>query len=116
MTLSFGKQARCPLGRGHRAQPHKMRGLLSVSSSFEAVPLDLDGARSAKAQTMTKITKRFNMQRAHSGVWSITDMFTGQPAVLDGVLLVGLKLLEADDILYKLNNLDLSDRKAKGIA
>lgn len=84
--------------------------------AFDAVLLDVDGARLARAQTMTKITKRYNMQRAHSGVWSIIDMFTGQPAILDGVLLVGLKLLEADDILYELNNLDLSHRKAKGIA
>ncbi|WP_192177663.1 hypothetical protein [Mesorhizobium amorphae] len=57
---------------------------------------------------MTKTTKRYNMQRAHSG--------TGLPAILHGVLLVGLKLLEADDILHKLNNLDLSERTAKGIA
>jgi hypothetical protein len=62
------------------------------------------------------MTKRCDMQRAHNGLWSIIDVFTGQPATLDGVLMVGLKLIEADDMLYILNNRDLSDRRAKGIA
>lgn len=62
------------------------------------------------------MTKRYDMQRAHSGLWSVIDVFTGQPVTHDGVLMVSLTLLEADEMLYVLNNRDLSDRKARGIA
>lgn len=65
---------------------------------------------------VTAMTKRYDMQKAHNGLWSVIDMFTGQPATLDGVLMVGLQLIEADDMLYILNSRDLSDRRAKGIA
>jgi hypothetical protein len=84
-----------------------------ISSTLTLSPISL---AQASAVALSVVVSTVRQCGAHSGVWSIIDMLTGEPAILDGVLLVGLKLLEADDILHKLNNLDLSDRKAKGIA
>jgi len=64
---------------------------------------------------VARMARRYDMQRDPGGLWSIIDVFTGQPATLDDVLMVGLLVQEADDMRYVLNNKDLSDRRAKGI-
>jgi len=64
----------------------------------------------------SRMAQRYEIRKEPDDLWSIIDVFTGQLATLEGVLRVGLKIQEADDMLYILNNRDLSDRKAKGIA
>lgn len=110
MALSFGMWAGYPVGAGHNDTKCVEASRLSIGCHRIVTGQISQGADNAK------VTKRYSIQRAPSGVWSIIDMLTGQPAILDGVLLVGLKLLGADDILYTLNNLDLSDSKAKAIS
>ena len=62
------------------------------------------------------MAQRYEIRKEAHDLWSIIDVFTGQPATLEGVLMVGLKIQEANDMLYILNNSDLSDRRTKGIA
>lgn len=61
------------------------------------------------------MARRYEMKGEPDGLWSIVDVFTGHPATLEGVLIVCLTVHEADDMLYILNNKDLSERRAKGI-
>ncbi len=59
--------------------------------------------------------QRYDMQEEPDGCWSVIDVFTGQPATLDGVLMVGLDIQEADDMLDLLNHRDARERNARGI-
>jgi type III secretory pathway lipoprotein EscJ len=62
------------------------------------------------------MAQRYEMREEPDDLWSIIDVFTGRPATVDSFLMVGLTVEEANDMLYILNNNDLSDKKAKGIA
>jgi hypothetical protein len=59
--------------------------------------------------------QRYDMREKPDGSWSVIDVFTGQPATLDGILMVGFEIQEADDILDLINNKDVKERRAKGI-
>src|SRR6266571_3957723 len=60
------------------------------------------------------MARRYEMRKEPNGLRSIIDVVTGHPATLEGVLMVGLTVHEADDMLYILKSKDLSDRRTKG--
>lgn len=56
-------------------------------------------------------TQRYNLKVEANNVWTVIDVFTGQPVVLDGYLMSNLLRDEADDLLDLLN---LKRRHAQG--
>jgi hypothetical protein len=61
--------------------------------------------------------RRYDRQKDDpEGFWMIIDVFTGQPATLDGILMAGLDLNEANDFRDILNCRDIKSRKERGIA
>ena len=58
---------------------------------------------------------RYETEKCPDGRWMVIDRFTAQPVEEEGMLLVGLLIEEADDMLDLLNNRDIRDRKVKGI-
>ena len=61
------------------------------------------------------MAQRYDMEKDTEGHWMVIDRFTGWPAEERGVVLVGLRLDEADDLLDLLNARDVRERHAKGI-
>lgn len=59
------------------------------------------------------MTKRYDRQPDGSGTWAVIDLFTGIPAVFEGVSQAGLSLQEALDLTDFMNELDAA-RRAKG--
>jgi hypothetical protein len=48
---------------------------------------------------------RYDMRKEPDGSWTVFDIFTGQPAVVDDVQMVNLEIEEADDLVDLLNGL-----------
>lgn len=47
---------------------------------------------------------RYDMRKNEDGEsWTVFDVFTGEPAIVDGVQLVSLEIEEADDLVDLLN-------------
>lgn len=46
----------------------------------------------------------------HLGGWTVFDIFTGWPAVVDGVAQTGLDMEQADDLVDLLNTLNVRRR------
>ncbi|OMQ33896.1 hypothetical protein [Ensifer sp. 1H6] len=57
-------------------------------------------------------TQRFDLKVEANNVWTVIDVFTGQPVVLDGYLMSHLPRDEADDLLDILN---LKDAMRRGL-
>ncbi|WP_457583506.1 hypothetical protein [Ensifer canadensis] len=57
-------------------------------------------------------TQRYDLKVEANNVWTVIDVFTGQPVVWDGYLMSNLPRDEADDLLDILN---LKDAMRRGI-
>ncbi|MBD9491782.1 hypothetical protein [Ensifer sp. ENS11] len=57
-------------------------------------------------------TQRYDLKVEANNVWTVIDVFTGQPVVLDGYLMSHLQRDEADDLLDILN---LKDAMRRGL-
>lgn len=49
------------------------------------------------------VMDRYNLTKAENGTWSVLDAATGGPAEVEGRLLFGLELDDADDLVDVLN-------------
>ncbi|WP_255877938.1 hypothetical protein [Sinorhizobium fredii] len=54
---------------------------------------------------------RYDMRQDIYGYWTVYDIFTGQPAVVNDVELVMLEMEEADDLVDLLNREYIERRK-----
>lgn len=57
---------------------------------------------------------RYDMRKQPNGLWTVYDIFTGQPAWVNGVELRGLDIEEADDLVDLLNGMYVRRRKDNG--
>lgn len=55
---------------------------------------------------------RYDMRDEPDGTWTVFDIFTGLPAVVDDVPLTGLEMEEADDLVDLLN---FKDARRRGL-
>lgn len=55
---------------------------------------------------------RYDMRDEPDGTWTVFDIFTGLPAVVDDVPLIGLEMEEADDLVDLLN---FKDARRRGL-
>jgi hypothetical protein len=53
---------------------------------------------------------RYAIREEHPGVWTVYDVFTGQPAIVHERTLAGMDIQEADEMSELLN---LQDRKRR---
>ncbi len=58
--------------------------------------------------------QRFDLRREGDGTWTVFDVFTGLPAVVDNEPFFGLELEEADDAVDLLNLADVRRRAKSG--
>ena len=59
--------------------------------------------------------QRYEMPKEPDGLRSVIDVFTGQPATIEGVT-VGQGIQETDDVLDLLNSRDIKEWKTERIA
>ena len=60
------------------------------------------------------MAQRYDIEKSPDGRWMVIDRFTGWPAEEQGMLLVGLLMEEADDLLDLLNDRDIRDTTGQG--
>ncbi|KAA3452739.1 hypothetical protein C7I87_00740 [Mesorhizobium sp. SARCC-RB16n] len=58
--------------------------------------------------------QRYDLRKDPDGTWTVFDVFTGQPAMVEGRPAVGLNMEWADDLVDLLNADDLKRRIARG--
>lgn len=64
---------------------------------------------------MTQPTEnRFSLRREEDASWTVFDIFTGEPAVWNDKLLIGLDMDDADDLVDLLNTLYINRRNEEG--
>ncbi len=56
---------------------------------------------------------RYAPREEHPGMWTVYDVFTGQPAMVDDRIMVGMDIQDADEMADLLNLLD-AQRRAEG--
>ncbi|MBB4003173.1 hypothetical protein [Aurantimonas endophytica] len=53
---------------------------------------------------------RYTLCKRSNGTWSVVDIFTDFPAIVDGRVMIGMDMEEADDMVDLLNILDRKRR------
>ncbi len=48
---------------------------------------------------------RYGMRRNENGYWTVYDIFTGEPAIVNDIVMSALEMEEADDLVDLLNTL-----------
>lgn len=56
---------------------------------------------------------RYTLCRQANGTWSVVDIFTNFPAIVEGRVMIGMDMEEADDMVDLLNTLDRERRSAR---
>ncbi|CTQ67229.1 hypothetical protein [Roseibium alexandrii] len=54
--------------------------------------------------------QRYDIREEEDGMWTVFDIFTGLPAEVNGEILIGLDIQEADDAVDLMNAIDLKRR------
>ncbi|TPL07583.1 hypothetical protein FJ938_11115 [Mesorhizobium sp. B2-4-14] len=58
--------------------------------------------------------QRYDLRKETDGTWTVFDVFTGQPAEIEGQPVTGLDLEYADDLVDLLNIADVKRRLSRG--
>lgn len=61
------------------------------------------------------MARRYNLRKEDDGKWTVFDIFTGLPAVIDDFEVTGFEVDEAGDLLEKLNTADTERRRQAGM-
>ena len=59
------------------------------------------------------MTQRYDMRMKRNGTWTVFDIATGQPALVNDVEQVDLEMDQADDLVDLLNMIDLAQHSSK---
>jgi len=59
------------------------------------------------------MTQRYDMRMERNGTWTVFDIATGQPALVNDVEQVDLEMDQADDLVDLLNMIDLAQHSSK---
>ena len=57
---------------------------------------------------------RYALREEHPGMWTIYDVFTGQPAMVGDRIMVGMDVQDADEMAELLNIQDTTRRSKAG--
>ena len=55
---------------------------------------------------------RYAMRQAHPGMWTVYDVFTGRPAIVEDCIMVAMDIQDANEMVELLNLQDVT-RRAK---
>ena len=61
--------------------------------------------RSLRGAITLRMAVRYDMRKGPQG-WEVIDLTTGEPATVNDVVLVGMDLADADDLVDLLNSLE----------
>lgn len=61
------------------------------------------------------MAQRYDLRTEADGSWTVFDIFTGFPAIIDEVEATGFDVEQAGDLLIMLNSADLDRRREAGI-
>lgn len=61
------------------------------------------------------MTQRYDIRKEDDGKWTVFDIFTGFPAVIDGLEAKDFEAEQADDLLEMLNTADIKRRRDSGM-
>jgi hypothetical protein len=61
------------------------------------------------------MAQRYDVRKEDDGKWTVFDVFTGFPATIDDLEVIGFEANQASDLLDMLNAADLERRRETGI-
>ncbi|MDZ5454904.1 hypothetical protein [Labrys sp. ZIDIC5] len=61
------------------------------------------------------MAKRYDLRIEDDGKWTVFDIFTGFPAIIDAIEVIGFEAAQAADLLEMLNAADLERRRDAGM-
>jgi hypothetical protein len=83
--------------------------------SFQEAAWQISSGGTIFRARLTTMAKRYDLRVEDDGKWTVFDIFTGFPAIIDAIEVIGFEADQAADLLEMLNAADVERRRDAGM-